>query len=129
MKRIEVIYFSILCFVSAAIATLNIQAQTIVQVDNHDVYLNFESGLLTGDYASFYPNGNRKVEGQFEYNRRVGQWKFYNEAGDLTIVRNHTAPLCVTQETPAMETQCGTAEFESLQYKKLQEGDVKGLVR
>lgn len=100
-----------------------------MQFEAGEARLNYEGGLLTGDYASFYQNGNRKVEGQFENNRRVGTWKFYNEDGDLVIVRNHTAPLCVKQEMPAGATECGTADFENLRHKQLKEEDIKGLVR
>ena len=37
----------------------------------------------TGDYKEFYENGNLKLQGQFNTNKRVGLWKWYNENGEF----------------------------------------------
>lgn len=37
----------------------------------------------TGEYVSWYPNGNKLAEGRFEKNRMEGRWKFYDENGNL----------------------------------------------
>ena len=129
MKQINVFQRNVPLIIFLIFSALNIQSQIAVQFGAGEARLNYEDGLLTGDYASFYQNGNRKVEGQFENNRRVGTWKFYNEDGDLVIVRDHTAPLCVKQEIPVMETECGTADFEKLRYKQLKEENIEALVR
>ena len=36
----------------------------------------------TGEYKEFYENGNLKLQGQFNTNKRVGLWKWYHENGE-----------------------------------------------
>lgn len=37
----------------------------------------------TGEYKEFYENGNLKLQGQYQTNKRVGLWKWYHENGEF----------------------------------------------
>ncbi|QRK05169.1 hypothetical protein JQX13_33905 [Archangium violaceum] len=37
-----------------------------------------------GPYVSYYPNGQKRSEGQYVDGFRSGQWTFYNEAGQVS---------------------------------------------
>lgn len=50
-------------------------------------------GKIHGPYASFYPNGQMKSEGQFENNYRTGIWSLWNEKGEKIIVRDYKTPF------------------------------------
>ncbi len=122
--RLNTIHLLILSILTSA----GIYAQT-VQVGEVEVRLNQQNGILNGSYMSFYDNGNRKVEGQFEQNKRSGEWKFYDEEGELIVKRNYESPLCVRQELPSRETECGTEDFENRTFKKIESEMIAGLFR
>ena len=53
------------------------------------------SGGKTGIYEVYYSNGNLKLKGQFEKNRRTGVWTWYHENGDYNTdldYKDGTAP-------------------------------------
>lgn len=130
MVKLKFLQLMIVPFIACGAGFIsNAHSQTIVRVGETEVRLNQEQGILNGNYASFYSNGNRKVEGQFEHNKRVGEWKFYDEAGELLIVRNYKNPFCVIQELPAVETECGTDDFENREFKELDADDVMVIER
>lgn len=44
-------------------------------------------GCFHGGYESFHENGKTKAKGNFYYNRRIGDWKIYDEEGALLVHR------------------------------------------
>ena len=41
-----------------------------------------------GPWASYYDNGNKKIEGQFKNGREVGEWVYYNLDGSIKKIKN-----------------------------------------
>ena len=39
------------------------------------------NGQLHGKYLSFYPSGNKKIEGAYKKGLKNGKWLFYTEKG------------------------------------------------
>lgn len=48
---------------------------------------SFKNGIFHGEYQSFHENGQLKSKGNFNYNRRIGDWKVYNDEGELLAHR------------------------------------------
>ncbi len=44
----------------------------------------YQKGRKNGTYKSWFKNGQLKATGDFENNKRIGQWKWFNEKGDVT---------------------------------------------
>tara|TARA_B110000444_G_C18701923_1_gene529378 strand:+ start:92 stop:232 length:141 start_codon:yes stop_codon:yes gene_type:complete len=42
-----------------------------------------------GPWVSYYDNGNKKIEGQFENGREVGRWTYYNEDGSVNKIKEY----------------------------------------
>ncbi len=47
-----------------------------------------DSGLRTGPWQGFYPDGTLRYEAEFSKGKPVGTMKRYNEKGDLTTIMN-----------------------------------------
>jgi len=45
------------------------------------------AGCFHGAYESFHDNGNTKAKGNFYFNRRIGDWKVFDEFGKLLVHR------------------------------------------
>jgi len=54
------------------------QEQTKVSIENRTFH---------GEYRSFHENGQLKSEGNFCFNRRIGDWKVYSDKGELLAHR------------------------------------------
>jgi antitoxin component YwqK of YwqJK toxin-antitoxin module len=48
----------------------------------------FENNKLDGPVSEFYPNGNIKLEAKYYNGVPVGDWKEWNEKGELTVHRS-----------------------------------------
>ena len=46
-----------------------------------------------GKYRSYYRSGIKKSEGYFKNNYRIGNWKVWDEKGNLIIARNYSSPF------------------------------------
>ncbi|MFH0893784.1 MAG: hypothetical protein V2A54_05050, partial [Bacteroidota bacterium] len=46
-------------------------------------------GMLNGKYVSYYLNGNKKSEGTFAHNLRIGNWKVWDSTGKLRAERDY----------------------------------------
>ncbi|HTB05903.1 MAG TPA: hypothetical protein VK806_03045 [Bacteroidia bacterium] len=53
------------------------------------VVYHIEDGMLNGRYLSYYKNGKKVAEGNYEYNNRVGDWKVWDSTGKLCIERTY----------------------------------------
>lgn len=49
----------------------------------------FEMGVFNGTYTSYHPNGQKKAEGRFEQNRRVGVWTVWDSLGNERMARKY----------------------------------------
>lgn len=61
---------------------------------------NEEGRILHGEYTTWHQNGRRSAHGRYEQGVRVGEWRFWDETGELDRVRSgvyvegeHVAPL------------------------------------
>ena len=60
----------------------------------HQYYINGKlrvkatnkNGTLDGSYISYNADGSVFFEGFYEEGIRVGEWKYYNESGDLDTI-------------------------------------------
>ena len=43
----------------------------------------FEAGNVEGPWEDYYPNGKLLMSGQMKANKEVGNWKYYDENGNL----------------------------------------------
>jgi Gliding motility associated protein GldN len=50
---------------------------------------NIENGMMNGAYNSFYTNGTKHAEGQFQHNLRVGKWMIYDSTGSIQHQRTY----------------------------------------
>ena len=42
-----------------------------------------------GPWVSYYANGIKKIEGQFENGREIGKWTFYNKDGSIKEIKKY----------------------------------------
>lgn len=47
------------------------------------VVIKYENGLREGSSTGWYPNGSKLFEGMYEKGNPIGKWKFYNEDGSI----------------------------------------------
>ena len=47
------------------------------------------NGIKNGDFVWYYPNGEIKLKGKFENDKKTGTWKYYNEEGSLIEKRKY----------------------------------------
>ncbi|MBM3447824.1 MAG: hypothetical protein FJX90_01800 [Bacteroidetes bacterium] len=43
----------------------------------------YKEGVLNGDYRVWHENGELQIEGQYENNKEVGEWVFYDKDGNV----------------------------------------------
>ena len=57
-----------------------------IYVDNKlsEIY-TYVSGTYDGPYKKFHPNGNIAIKGMYLHHRRIGNFDYYNENGDLIL--------------------------------------------
>ncbi len=49
----------------------------------------YKDGLENGPSITYFDNGQIRFKGQYELGEEVGEWKFYNEKGDLLKTVNY----------------------------------------
>jgi len=50
---------------------------------------SYVDGKKHGISMVYHPNGNVSYQGEYEYDKRVGEWKFFNSAGTLVKTENY----------------------------------------
>jgi antitoxin component YwqK of YwqJK toxin-antitoxin module len=50
---------------------------------------NMKQGMLNGKYVSYYSNGVKRAEGQFQNNMRAGLWSVWDSTGKLLTKREY----------------------------------------
>lgn len=66
-----------------------------------------KNGMLNGKYESNYSSGALRVEGQYQFNQRVGEWKFYDQSGKLALSRRYTNNWVYKREHPTPQDALG----------------------
>ncbi len=57
-------------------------------------------GRLDGNYVSYYTNGQKKAEGKFENNYRIGKWTVWDSTGRVRMQREYTDPFAFKRLIP-----------------------------
>jgi hypothetical protein len=52
-------------------------------VNNVQCQYALDNGQMNGVYTSFYANGTKKAEGQFQHNTRIGKWTIWDSTGAM----------------------------------------------
>ena len=50
---------------------------------------SYYNNNLDGEYKEFYPSGQVKVHGFYKDGQPTGEWKYYDEQGNLTETKKH----------------------------------------
>jgi hypothetical protein len=59
------------------------------------------NGRIDGNYSSFYKNGQKKSEGTFQNNYRIGKWTVWDSTGIIRMQRVYENPFAFKQIIPA----------------------------
>ena len=85
----------IICLTISLLAlyfTANSQTHAYISDKINCTYETYK-GRIHGKYISYYPNGNKKAEGNFENNYRSGNWKVWDSSGVLKVERFYRNPF------------------------------------
>jgi hypothetical protein len=71
------------------VRNLNAKSYTGFYDDSTTVHYKVElkNGFKDGSFTEYFQNGEEKMTGKFRRDKRDGQWKLYNEDGDLVMRR------------------------------------------
>jgi hypothetical protein len=75
------------------------------------------AGMLNGHYVSYYNNGVKKSEGNFQYNTRIGEWSVWDSTGKLRTKRMYTNPYDYKRVYPETSTEGPVPLLSSPIYK------------
>lgn len=53
-------------------------------------YYSLVEGRFNGVYTSFYKNGNKRAEGSFDNNLRIGKWTVWDSLGTIRMQRDYS---------------------------------------
>ena len=87
---------------------------------NNSINCTYETkdGRLNGLYVSYYKNGQKKAEGKFGNNYRIGKWTVYDSTGRFRLQREYSAPFDYTQ-TIFQHTAAAPKEVKSSYKSKI----------
>lgn len=57
-------------------------------------------GRINGNYTSYYKNGIKKAEGNFENNLRIGKWTVWDTLGNVKMIRIYSDPFTFERIIP-----------------------------
>jgi hypothetical protein len=78
---------SIIAFLWLPILVFAQKEDKVCYVNNVRCLYSMENGQISGAYTAFYANGNKKAEGQFLHNTRVGKWTVWDSMGEMVHQR------------------------------------------
>lgn len=81
------------------------QEQRSFEDDSIKVFYHTMEGRVEGPYESFYPNGQKKAEGQFDSNYRIGEWTIWDETGNKRIIRDYSSPFEFEKKYPEVSKE------------------------
>lgn len=108
---------TITCLFCLLITNHVLSQNAVHEYSDVDVSVEYttEDGKLHGQYLSYYPDGSKKVKGNFRYNQRTGTWKLWDKSGKLIETRQYQNNLVYAYQNDDMEDvvpykpQCDTA--------------------
>ena len=62
-------------------------------------------GRIDGNYISHYKTGQKKAEGKFENNYRIGIWTVWDSVGRIRMQRDYTDPFTFKRLTPEIPNE------------------------
>lgn len=74
-------------------------------VENVKCTYNYVNGRLSGNYVSFYSNGNKRSEGKLENGYRIGKWIVWDSTGRKRMERVYKNPFEFTKVFPAVPNE------------------------
>jgi hypothetical protein len=105
-------------FTSKYVLVLFVLSNSLVNGQTSALF-NEENGCLHGEYKSFHDNGTLKTEGNFFFNRRIGDWKIYDAMGEV-ITQRHYDSLGVPQVVKPLASNTISQQEENKQSYKLE---------
>jgi hypothetical protein len=75
-----------------------------VAANNFKCIYHLQFGRIDGSYISYYPNGEKKAEGNFKNNYRLGKWTVWDSLGRKRMVRFYKNPLEFNRVFPPVVT-------------------------
>jgi hypothetical protein len=78
---------SIIAFLWLPVLVFSQKEEKVGYVNNVRCLYSMENGQMNGVYTSFYANGIKKSEGQFQHNNRIGMWTIWDSTGEMTHQR------------------------------------------
>jgi hypothetical protein len=92
---------SISIFLQIITLTLSGQNQERFYEDNSKkIIYHLTQGRINGNYISYYKNGNKKAEGNFENNLRIGKWTVWDTLGNIRMERVYSDPFTFERIVP-----------------------------
>lgn len=92
---------SISIFLQIITLTLSGQNQErIYQDNNKKIIYHLTQGKINGNYTSYYKNGIKKAEGNFENNLRTGKWTVWDSLGNVKMIRIYSDPFTFERIIP-----------------------------
>lgn len=66
--------------------------EVVIKYDNgqNKYQYDYNEGVFDGKFEAWFSNGQKKIEGQYAYNKKVKTWKYWNEKGELILEREYT---------------------------------------
>lgn len=83
----------------------------------NNTQINYKSGCMHGEYQSFHENGQLKAEGNFFYNRRIGEWNVYNPEGEIIAQRHFDSLGHVKVNVPTSSNDAVIELLDKPRYK------------
>ena len=82
--------------------TGNAQSKTF-ETEKGKIVYHLNQGRFNDLYTSYYFNGNKKAEGHFADNTRVGKWIIWDENGNVIVEREYESSFTFSQNIPKNE--------------------------
>jgi len=98
MKNILYVSLTIWLFAFAVNAQ---EVEKSFKLKDLKVVYHQKDGMYDGLYTSYYLNGNKKAEGLFNGNMRVGNWTIWDENGNILVEREYQNSFVFDQKTPS----------------------------
>ena len=76
-----------------------------------DCKYHLNQDRLNGLYTSYYKNGKKKAEGEFENNLRVGTWKLWDYSGKVSVQREYINPFSFKNKSIAKNKKSNSTPY------------------
>jgi len=100
--KMQIAFFTLLFFVSSCYAQYD---SHFYKDSSYSCKYQTLSGMLFGNYVSYYHNGVKKSEGNFQFNNRIGEWSVWDSTGKLRVKRVYSNPYEYTRIYPKIPSE------------------------